>query len=143
MPSWIHPEPSDERQVLFQPAHAIPPSRRRTRGPPCTRNSTSIIPSQRIRPWRFKPGTHPAKAFRWHRAIASQFQHHRQRNDHHASSGERWNVHEGSAGLEAFLLRSRLLSGGFKKLIRDVVSQRWVSIFRRLEHSMTKPIDFT
>ena len=36
MPSWIHPDPSDERQVLFQPAHAIPPSRRRTRGPPET-----------------------------------------------------------------------------------------------------------
>jgi hypothetical protein len=67
--------------------------------PPCTRNSTSIIPSQRKRPWRFEPGTlptalafklqtshfqlpqtHPAKTLRQHRAITSEFQHHRQRN---------------------------------------------------------------
>ena len=46
---------------------------------PCTRNSSSIIPGQRKRPWRFKPGTHPAKTLRRHRAAASQFKLHRQR----------------------------------------------------------------
>jgi hypothetical protein len=60
--------------------------------PPCTRNSTSIIPSQRIRPWRFKPGTHPAKTFRWHRANGPQFQHHRQRIPSSTSSVQHWNI---------------------------------------------------
>jgi hypothetical protein len=67
------------------------------------------------RPIRFERRTHPAKTLRWHRAIDSQFQHLRQRNDQCTSSRERWNVNSGSAGLEALRLRRRSLSGGFRR----------------------------
>ena len=52
------------------------------------------------------------------------------------------NVSRSSTGLAAVLLRSRRLSGGFKKLVRDVVFQRRVAISCGLKHRMAKPIDF-
>jgi hypothetical protein len=75
------------------------------------------------RPIRFERGTHPAKTLRWHRAIASQFQHLRQRNGQRTSSREHWKVHSGSAGFEAFLLRSPLLSGAFRCHRFKLISQ--------------------
>jgi hypothetical protein len=124
---YSHFAASCSRRVRLASLPSRPSSARR----PCTRFLTShlfrllqaplAIPTGNTsnrtgwhpRPLCFERGTHPAKTLRWHRAIASQFQHLRQRNDQCTSSREHWNVHSGSAGLEAFRLRSRLSSGGF------------------------------